>query len=317
MSGNGSISADGPVEAGCTALALSDAVTAGVGLVSEPEELRQGAARATRIALDEIEGSEVNRVVMLFLDTRTGDQAEAVAGAYAAAGPQIPLVGGAAGGAEPVQIAGSSAVERSVVAVALSSPEPLAVGVAHGCRMVGTPSIVTGAAGRVVAELDGEPARAVFLRESGFHGDDPSDTEFEAFAVTHPLAQPELSGSERIRHVLGQEGDGLLCATHIPENAAVIFTEETPAQVVATAPQAVSEAVAGLGGARPAAALLFDCAGRKRAAGASVAEEVDSLLGAFGVDRPPLAGLFTHGEVARVRGAKGDRNHAIVVLAFG
>jgi hypothetical protein len=28
-------------------------------------------------------------------------------------------------------------------------------------------------------------------------------------------------------------------------------------------------------------------------------------------------GLYTHGEVARLRGAKGDRNHAVVTVAFG
>ena len=29
-----------------------------------------------------------------------------------------------------------------------------------------------------------------------------------------------------------------------------------------------------------------------------------------------VAGLYTRGEVARTRGAKGDRNHAIVVVGF-
>ena len=27
--------------------------------------------------------------------------------------------------------------------------------------------------------------------------------------------------------------------------------------------------------------------------------------------------LYTHGEIGRVRGAKGDRNHAVVVVAIG
>jgi hypothetical protein len=96
----------------------------------------------------------------------------------------------------------------------------------------------------------------------------------------------------------------------------VLFTRETPAEVVATAGQGVSEAVASLGEDPPRAALIFDCAGRKRAAADSLSHEVEGLLGAFPPPRPPIAGLFTHGEIARIRGAKGDRNHALVVVAF-
>ena len=316
MTGNGSIGAEGAIERGCSALALADPIVAGVGAVTSPSDQRTGAARATRLALGEGTRSDGNTVVMLFLDTRTGDQADAVAGAYAVAGPSIPLVGGAAGGARPLQLSGDDAVERSVIAVALRSPAGFGVGIAHGCRTIGLPSIVTGSRDRVVTELDGRPARDVYLEQIGFGGAELADADFEALAVTHPLAQPELSGSERIRHILGQCADGLVCATRIPENAAILFTRETPAQVVATAPQAVSESLAHLGRSDPAAALLFDCAGRKSAAGAATTDEVSALLDAFGGHRPPLAGLFTHGEIARVRGAKGDRNHAIVALTI-
>ena len=142
------------------------------------------------------------------------------------------------------------------------------------------------------------------------------DGDFEALAVTHPLAQPELNRSERIRHILGREGTSLVCATQVPENAAVMFTRETPEAVVATAGQGVSEALAALGEAPARAALVFDCAGRKRAAADSLSHEVSGLLSAFPGQRPPLAGLFTHGEIARIRGAKGDRNHALVVVAL-
>ena len=68
------------------------------------------------------------------------------------------------------------------------------------------------------------------------------------------------------------------------------------------------------GGAR--GALVFDCAARQRALGPAVADEGRAVVEALaGVDA--VAGLYTRGEVARTRGAKGDRNHAIVVVAFG
>lgn len=317
ITGNGAIGPEGAVETGCAAVALGGITEVGVGLVEDVgEDLRAAARRATEDALSAVEPAEGRTAVILFLDTRTGDQSEAVAGAYAAAGPGIPLAGGAAGGAEPAQIVDGRVLERSVVAVAIVRPGPVGIGTAHGCRPVGAPAIVTRSEGRLVRELNGSPAVAAYLEGIGFAGAELSDREFEVLAVTHPLAQPELSGDERVRHILGRDGDALVCATHIPENAAVLFTSETPADVVGTAAQAVSESVAGLGGAPPTAAILFDCAGRKAAAAGSITHEVSALLAAFGPRRPPLAGLFTHGEVARIRGAKGDRNHAIVALTL-
>jgi len=317
ITGNGSIAASGAVESGCAAIALGSGARAGFGVVEEAgDDLRSAAREATKSALDAIDHSLANTIVFLFLDTRTGDQSEAIAGAYAAAGPTVPLAGGAAGGSEPAQVGGGRVLERAVVAVALAWPGSIGLGTAHGCRHVGLPAIVTRSQGRKVLALNGFPAVEAYLEGIGFPGAELNDREFEILAVTHPLAQPELNGDERVRHILGRDGTALVCATHIPENAAVMFTTETPAQVVETAGQAVSEATDALGGAPPSAAILFDCAGRKAAAAGSITYEVDALLGAFGAGRPPLAGLFTHGEVARIRGAKADRNHAIVTVAL-
>ena len=59
--------------------------------------------------------------------------------------------------------------------------------------------------GRLLYELDGRPAAEVYLERHGLAGADLGREEFEALAVTHPLAQPELNGSSRLRHVLGWE----------------------------------------------------------------------------------------------------------------
>jgi hypothetical protein len=316
LSGNGSIGREGAIERGCSALALSSELAVGIGVEqSAGKDLRAAARRACGIALDSVDES-LERILLLRLDTRTGDQAEAVAGAYEAAGPDVPIAGGAGGGPEPFQIARDEALSGGVVAVALGSSRPIGISQVHGCRPVGTPAIVTHSSGRLIHELNGRPAANVFLEETGFGEESMSDSDFEALAVTHPLAQPELNGSERIRHVMGRQGASLVCATRVPENAAVLFTRETPENVVATAGQGVSEALAGLRGERARAALVFDCAGRKRAAAGSLSHEVNGILSAFSGEPPPLAGLFTHGEIARIRGAKGDRNHALVVVAF-
>jgi hypothetical protein len=318
MPGSGAIGQGGAFETGCSALAFHSDVQAGVGVALETSQrLRDTARHAVGDALALVDTSRGHPLVLLFLDAGAGDQADAIAGAYEAAGPRIPLAGGGAGGTGGSPFAGARPLPQGIVAVALVAPRPIGVGVAHGCRPFGVPSIVTRSRGHRILELDGRPAARTYLEGVGFRGVDLDDEEFEALAVTHPLAQPELNGTRRVRHILRREGEDLVCATPIPPNAAVEYTHETPDDIVATAGEAVQRALAGIGGGAPRAALMFDCAGRKRAVAGALPHEIAAMLDAFGRPLPPLAGLFTHGEVARVRGAKGDRNHALVAVAFG
>ena len=235
-------------------------------------------------------------------------------------GRRCPLVGGAAGGDSAWQLAEAQQRRDSVVAVAMRSPRPIGVGHSHGCSPCASPSVVTKVEGRTLVQLDGRPAEQVYLDKLGRAGERLSDADFARLATVHPLAQPELSGDVRLRHVLGQApGGGLDCATHIPTNAAVEFTEQSPEAIVRSTWTAVSDALAPLEGAPARAALVFDCAGRRSALGGpgeALDDEAAALRASFGASHPPLAGLYTRGEVGRVRGAKGDRNHAVVVAVF-
>jgi hypothetical protein len=322
MTGNAVLYAEGAAEKSCSVLALADPVHAAVRVETDVSRDPRGAGRRVAgAALSAIDSSVGARVLLMFVDTRSGDQAEVIAGAYQAAGPSVPLAGGAAGGTEPVQIAEGKTFTDSVVGVALTAPGPIGVGVAHGCSPRSAPSIVTKADGRVVLQLDGRRAEDVYLEKLGLADRVLQDWEFEAVSVVHPLAQPELSGDVRLRHVLGRTGDGgLICATHLPANAAVEFTDEEPHGIVVSAWDAVVGALGELGDSPPRAALIFDCAGRKRALavhGETLDREAAALIRSLGEPAPPLAGCYVHGEIGRVRGAKGDRNHAVVVVAIG
>jgi hypothetical protein len=303
-------------------LALAEPVRAAIRVESgASDEPREAGRRAAAGALSAVDSSAGSRVLLLFVDTRSGDQAEVIAGAYEAAGPLVPLAGGAAGGSDPFQIGDGKIYKDAVVAVALVSPGPIGVGIAHGCQPRSAPSIVTKADGRVVLQLDGRRAEDVYLEKLDCADVALSDEQFEALSVIHPLAQPELSGDVRLRHVLGRTPDGgLTCATHLSANAAVEFTDEEPDGIVVSAWDGVTSALGALAGAPPRAALIFDCAGRKRALavhGETLEREARALIQSLGDTPPPLAGLYTHGEIGRVRGAKGDRNHAVVVVAIG
>jgi hypothetical protein len=202
-----------------------------------------------------------------------------------------------------------------VVAVALRSEQPIGVGNAHSCSVVGEPSIVTSSEGQVIAEINGRPAEEVYLGRIGGRSE-LGDEAFEAMAITHPLAQPEAHGNRRLRHILGRTPEGgLLCASHIPAGSAIEFTVLSLDELLRSGWDSVTSSVESLGDHAPEAALVFDCAGRRKVLGHGQAQEVKAITKSFG-EPPPLAGLYTDGEVARIQGPKGDHNHSVVTVTF-
>jgi hypothetical protein len=319
MTGTAAFGPGRPLQTGCSAVALSSSFAAGVDAVEAADPCAAG-REATAEALAGI-GDASHAAVLLFVDSETGDQAEVVAGAYAAAGGRIPLAGGAAGGPVRARFGDGRVLSSGVVAVAVGAASPIGVGVAHGCVAHGAPSIVTRSEGPKVIRLDGRPAEVVYLEKLGVESAELDDETFEQLAMVHPLAEPELSGGLRPRYVRARvDGRALVCATSIEENAAVLVCDQTPETIVDSARAAVEDALSQLDG--PAeAAVAFDCAGRsvwfEGARNDWLARrELNALAGAFGDPAPPLAGVYTRGEIGRSRGAKGDRNHSVVVAAF-
>jgi hypothetical protein len=320
MTGTGVIDTRGLLKQGCSAVAFSSSLSIGIGAVDGAKS-RVVAGDATAEALAATDDAR-HRVLLLFVDSESGDQAEFVAGAYAVAGAGIPLAGGAAGGLERARFADGRTLSTGVVAVAIGSRSPIGVGVAHGCVARGAPSIVTRSEGPNVIQLDGRPAEIVYLEKLGVDGVDLDDAEFETLAMVHPLAEPELSGALRPRYVRGRApGGALVCATSMERNAAVAVCDQAPRAIIQSARAAVEDAASQLQG-HAEAALVFNCAARSAWFRGPLAEalaqrEVDSIAAAFGEPAPALTGVYTRGEIGRPRGAKGDRNHSVVVTAFG
>lgn len=318
MTGSGVMTASGPLMDGCVAIAFDASIEVGVGVGRDASADPRGAGRAaTSEALAHVEREDGHPALLLFADPDVGDQSDVVAGAYEVVGGRVPLAGGAAGGA--CLVTANGVHTHSVVAVALVSPMPIGVGLAHGCRITGAPAIVTRAQGHAVVQLNGRPAVDVYLEKLGRGGERLTDLEFERVALTHPLAQRELSGDVRLRYVRGRTANGaLVCATTIPEYAAVEVSEETPGDVLDSASVAARAALDQLVGAAPTAAVVFDCASRRLIGGDELARlEAATLASSLGVPGAAFAGVYTRGEIGRVRGAKGDRNHSLVVVVFG
>lgn len=319
MSSDGVIGADGSVRRGCAAIAFDASVRVGVGVGGNVgSDPRAAAAHATEAAFAALDDEEPS-LLLLFFDPAPSSHAKILLGAYDVAGADVPVAGGGANaslaaGAGVAQFAAGAAHSDSVVAVALVSPAPIGIGTGHGCVPTGIPAVVTGSSGRTVHTINGRAAEDVYLEEIGHGRKDLTDEEFERLAVVHPLVQLGLR-AVRPRHVRGRApGGGLLCAANVPENAAVGFSEQTPGSILTSAEEAVERALEPLG-RPPRATLIFDCAARRGVLGTAADIETDVIRAAL-PEGTPFVGLYTRGEVARVRGASGDLNHAIAVVAF-
>ncbi|WP_312034044.1 FIST N-terminal domain-containing protein [Actinoplanes sp. TBRC 11911] len=249
-----------------------------------------------------------NRVLILLCDGLAPRPHEIVRGASSSVGATIPLVGGLSGDdrqfAETFQFYGDEVLTGSVVGVALGSDGPIGVGVAHGWSRVEPPMTVTRGEGTHIYELDGEPALDVLRRR--FDGRLP------------PLGLPRRGGADiRVIHAGSDEERSVWGTADLPQGAVVWPMEADRPALLAGASSSCMEAVSQLDGLPPLGAILFDCGGR-RAGLAKDGGDLDDEIAVIreALDDAPFVGLYTLGEIARVRGALGMHALTLVTLAL-
>ncbi|MBO0768780.1 MAG: FIST C-terminal domain-containing protein [Solirubrobacterales bacterium] len=262
-------------------------------------------------------------LAIVFTAALTGDQNEVVRGLYSVLGGGVTLVGGATGDfpiSEPtVQFSGAEAVMDSVAGALVASDGPVGVGVAHGCRAVGDPLVVTRSDGVHVYELDGRPALDVYADMFEIGPDVLSDPDrFRQHGITHPLVLNSRRGLTQPRAVAAPLPDvrGIRCIADVPQSALVWAGQPSHAESLAATEEACKQAIDGLAGRPLQALLVFDCIGRSVFLGpeASATEiEIFQRVAAGA----PVTGFYTFGEIARIRGISGFHNEAVVVVAIG
>jgi len=318
----GEIAAAGPGATGVVVMALG-----GLGF-SVATAAASAAEAGLRAASAEVAGAVArleprpHRVLLVLSDGLGGDQQEVVRGAHSVLGAEVPLVGGCAGDdlkmSRTFQFHGRSVMQHSVVGAAIGSEGPIGIGVEHGWRKVGEPMVVTASDGNKVESLDDRPALTAYLERLDAPAEVHSDPEaFTRFAMTHPLGLSRRSGDE-VRFVSGADfADGSLnCIAAVPQGSLTWIMEGDVASVLDATDVACEHALAGLEGRPPAGLLAFDCIARKGVLGheGSIAEV--GRIAAY-ADGAPVAGFYTYGEIARVRGVNGFHNQTLVVVAFG
>lgn len=279
---------------------------------SDPRAAGAAAAEALRGLDDE------NRVLILLGDGLTGQSHEIVRGAYSAIGASVPLVGGFAADdrrfTRTYQFHGPEVLSGAVVGLALGSDGPIGIGVSHGWRRTEPPMVVTKSSGPHIYQLDGEPALDVLLRRNNFDG---SAAEFfDRSRSLQPLGLSRRGGEDiRVIHAGDDEARSVWGTGDVPQGALVWLMEGDRRSMVDGAAWSCTEAIARLEGLPPLGVLAFDCGGRRAGlTDGGLEHEMHAMRTAL--SDAPFAGFYTHGEIARVRGALGLHHLTLVTLAL-
>jgi hypothetical protein len=307
----GEIALDGPTRGAVVVIALGgEGLSFSVTAVNAGEDPRDAGARAAACVGDVADRE--HQVLMLLSDGPAERQPELVRGAYSVAGAGIPLVGGVGGHPRrepPALFYGGAVLTDAVIGVAIGSDAPIGVGVRHGWVPVGDPMLITRATPDRVQELDGRPAAEVYRERLG---------GFQPYEVTlqHPLGMQRRDGEAHVRCVVDDDAaDGSLDAA-IPAGSMVWLMAADGDSVRDAADAACREALEQLGGEDPRALIVFDCNARLQTLGEDGAAGEVALIAAHAGDAATVAGLYTWGEIARVRGSAGFHQQTLVVLAL-
>lgn len=294
-------------------------VTTGFGQGSVERGLRQAAVEAA----DCLDRLERRRHTLLFLlaDGLCGDQMEVVRGAYEVSGARVPLMGACAGDDMALQstrqIHEDRVLTHAVVAAAISSDAPMAIGIAHGWKPFSEPMLVTESHGTTLVSLDDRPALDVYFDQFAAPEavrNDPS--QFFAFAHTRPLGIARRQRTE-IRYVYGADYEKrtITVFAEVPQGAMSYLMQGSCNSVLEASAEVCALAEQQLQGLPARGFLLLECVARKSLL--DQAGLLDASLRLPSVrEEVSIGGFYTYGEIARTEGAGGLHNQTVVALAL-
>ena len=251
-------------------------------------------------------------LLVIFPDVRALNPAELVKH-IGDDGTALPVVGAAvsgdATGAQMYHWKGEEATEGGLTGVLLTGDFSTEIGVAQGCQPVGRPREVTKAEGRVIFELDGEPALENFkgalqlltqddIRKSG-------GTVFVGIAMDPENRNP-VRGDFLIRNLVGinEEHAALAVSEEVAEGQLVQFHLRNPNAAAEEIQAIIAQLAEKTRQHPPAFGLYFNCLGR----GKGLYGEANHDIGVIQEKFPglPVIGFFGNSEFAPI----GGRNFA-------
>lgn len=257
-------------------------------------------------------GRDDDSLLVIFPDVRTVNPAELVKH-IGDDGIELPLVGAAvsgdATGAQMYHWRGEEATEGGLTGILLTGDFNTEIGVAQGCQPVGRPREVTRAEGRVIFELDGEPALENFkgtlqlltqddIRRSG-------GTVFVGIAMDPENRNP-IRGDFLIRNLIGinEEHDALAVSEEVTEGQLVQFHLRNPNAAAEEIQVILTRLAEKTREYPPAFGLYFNCLGRGKGLYGVANHDIGVIQEKF--PGLPVIGFFGNSEFAPI----GGRNFA-------
>ena len=251
-------------------------------------------------------------LLVIFPDVRAVNPAELVTH-LGDDGTELPVVGAAvsgdATGAQMYHWKGEEATEGGLTGILLTGDFNTEIGVAQGCQPIGRPREVTRAEGRVIFELDGEPALENFkgtlqlltqddIRRSG-------GTVFVGIAMDPENKNP-IRGDFLIRNLIGinEEHDALAVSEEITEGQLVQFHLRNPNAAAEEIQVILTQLAEKTRQQPPAFGLYFNCLGRGKGLYGAANHDIGVIQEKF--PGLPVIGFFGNSEFAPI----GGRNFA-------
>ena len=294
-------------------------VTTGFGQGSVERGLREAAFEAAR-CIERLERKQ-HTILFLLADGLCGDQMEVVRGAYEVCGARVPLMGACAGDDMALQstsqIHDDQLLTHAVVAAAISSDAPMAIGIAHGWQPLTEPMLVTESHGTTLVSLDDRPALDVYLDLFEAPEEVRQDpARFFAFAHTRPVGIARRNRTE-IRYVYGADYDKrtITVFAEVPQGAMAYLMQGSCNSVLEATAEVCALAERDLQGLPARGFMLLECVARK-----SLLDQAGLLDASLRLptvrDEVSVGGFYTYGEIARTEGAGGLHNQTVVALAL-
>ena len=257
-------------------------------------------------------GSDGDSLLVIFPDVRALNPAELVKH-IGGDGAALPVVGAAvsgdATGAQMYHWKGEEATEGGLTGVLLTGDFSTEIGVAQGCQPIGKPREITRAEGRVIFELDGEPALENFkgtlqlltqddIRKSG-------GTVFVGIAMD-PENRDPIRGDFLIRNLVGinEEHAALAVSEEIAEGQLIQFHLRNPNAAAEEIQAIIAQLAEKTRQHPPAFGLYFNCLGRGKGLYGAANHDISVIQEKF--PGLPVIGFFGNSEFAPI----GGRNFA-------
>lgn len=163
-----------------------------------------------------------------------------------------------------------------------------------GYAPIGSEGVITAAEGNTVREIDKKPAYGFYQRYLGDSVGDPAEYS------DYPLMVRENDEAEYcIRSAVGVDGGkgSMVFLSEMRTGAKVRISEASRDMIIEGTRKSVLRALELYPGEKPAAALLFSCACRKRLLGTRTKEELEIVKNVVS-DSLPICGFYTYGEIA-------------------